>query len=81
MNLLFCPLCVEHYLPATVASAARVAVGTSNRGLFWGGDVHWSKKFSEAPLTRAGDREYIPQVGRRAFLHRSALPVQHSRQK
>lgn len=67
---------MEHYLPAAVAGAARVAVGTFNRGLFWGGTVHRGKGSPEGLLTRAWSWEYIPQVGRRAFLHRSALPVQ-----
>lgn len=39
---------MEHLLPAAVADAAGVAVGTFKRGLFWGEDVHWGKGSPEA---------------------------------
>jgi len=68
---------MERRLPATVAGATGAAVGTSKRGLFWGGDVYWGEGSPEAPLTR----EHVPQLGRRAFLHHSTLPVQHSHRR
>ena len=61
MNLLFCPLRMEHRLPTAVAGAAAVAVGTSKRGFFWGGDVHWGKGSPEALLTEAGNTS--PSLG------------------
>lgn len=34
---------VVHHLPTVVASAARVAMGTSKRSLLWAGDACWGK--------------------------------------
>lgn len=46
-----------------VAGAAGVAVGTSKRGLFWGGNVFGVKGLLNHPLPGLGDRNTSPISG------------------